>query len=290
MKQSIQSDRGIAADLDGTSIDHIAASPAAETGSQVERDPFRWKSPEDILRATEQFARERGFDRVLLRAWFQVTPARSQRSSITNYPQEWLDEYRDRNLQSLDPILRHAVRTGTPFGWEEVEVATPGERRLLGRAASFGLKHGLTVPLHGAGGELFALSLSGREPPSEREARWRLFSEVYRFLSEAIEHLRRVLITVPREVPSRPLTRAQREVFVYLMRGKSLKDIARCLDLHIRAVEDRVARACQSLQAQSRTQALARALSSAQIPLFEQHMAEDAEESWHVRELGCSGR
>ena len=261
-----------------------AQEDSATTKGSVISGPERWKSADDILRSAEIFSQQHGFKRVLLQAWFQVTPARAQRASITNYPQDWLDEYRARKLQKLDPILRHATQCGTPFGWEEVQTATPGERRFLSQAATIGLGQGITVPVHGAGGELFSFSLGGRQAPDNADQRWQLFSEVYRFLSEAIPHLRRVLISSTQEVPARPLTCAQREVFVHLMHGKSLKDIARCLGLHIRAVEDRVARACQSLHAQSRTQALARALNSAQIRLFDEEGDEDSEELWHIRE------
>lgn len=258
------------------------AAQAKPVNPEEAGEPRHWRSPEDILRACERFGHRRRFNRVILRAWFQVTPARSQKSTVTNYPQAWLDEYRDRKLHALDPILRHATQTGAPFGWNEALPQTPGERRFLLRMEFFGLKHGITVPLHGAGGELFALSFSGRELPDNQDERWSLFADTYRFLSEALPDLRRVLVRTPVNPSPKPLTRAQKEVFVYLMRGKTLKDIARCLNLHIRAVEDRVARACQSLEASSRAQALARALSSGQIRLFDED--EDSEELWHARE------
>lgn len=256
-----------------------------ENGSQVPAGPVtQWRTPDDLLLSLEHFAQARGFNRVLLRAWFQVSPAHAQRSTVTNYPDEWLSEYRSRKLHTLDPILRHATLCGTPFGWEEVSSQTPGERRFLSRAADFGLRHGMTVPLHGAGGELFALSFAGRMPPQDLDKRWDLFAEVYRFLSESLPRMREIL-SHPTESPvQRPLTRAQREVFIHLMNGKSLKDIARCLNLHIRAVEDRVARACQSLQAKSRTQALARALNSAQIRLHDDDVDDQGNELWHARE------
>lgn len=82
-----------------------------------------------------------------------VNPKRPPQNAVVlhNYPKIWVSNYADRNLHECDPVFLRAERDMLPFHWDEpgfrVALTAP-QRRLLREAASFGLVHGYTVPIH----------------------------------------------------------------------------------------------------------------------------------------------
>lgn len=82
-----------------------------------------------------------------------VNPKRPPQNAVVlhNYPKAWVSNYADRNLHECDPVFLRAERDMLPFHWDEpgfrVALTAP-QRRLLREAASFGIVHGYTVPIH----------------------------------------------------------------------------------------------------------------------------------------------
>lgn len=70
---------------------------------------------------------------------------------LHNYPAAWVRSYADRNLHECDPVFLRAERDMLPFHWDapgfRVALTAP-QRRILHEAASFGIVHGYTVPIH----------------------------------------------------------------------------------------------------------------------------------------------
>ncbi|WP_292544825.1 autoinducer binding domain-containing protein, partial [Mesorhizobium sp.] len=71
-----------------------------------------------------------------------------------NYPAEWQERYSRMGYAKIDPLIKKGRKEAGPFRWSEVytdESITEDGRRVLDEAATFGLRSGVTVPLHGPG-------------------------------------------------------------------------------------------------------------------------------------------
>jgi DNA-binding CsgD family transcriptional regulator len=70
---------------------------------------------------------------------------------LHNYPAVWERHFSEARLHEIDPVLLRAERSPIPFYWDEVfrtERVTKPQKRVLAEAASLGLAHGYTAPLH----------------------------------------------------------------------------------------------------------------------------------------------
>ncbi|RWP97601.1 autoinducer binding domain-containing protein [Mesorhizobium sp.] len=79
-------------------------------------------------------------------------PNREDSVVMWNYPAEWQERYSRMGYAKIDPLIKKGRKEAGPFRWSEVytdESITEDGRRVLDEAATFGLRSGVTVPLHG---------------------------------------------------------------------------------------------------------------------------------------------
>lgn len=247
-------------------------------------DSCDWQSIDDAKTGCQAFAESLGFPCFLITLRFLRPPAQLVRATITSFPQAWIALYQQRSYALINPAITHMRDSAAPFCWDETDRSSPAAQRFYDEAAAHGVGDGFTVPIYCAGGELFSLSLSGVRVPDDADVRWALYSACYRFLAAAMPPLRRLLLNSQPYEEMEPLTELQRQILLLLMHGMTVKEIARKLDLHGRTVEDRLSRACDRLKANSREQAMVRALTSGQIQMLSNAVQSQAsvESHFHV--------
>lgn len=80
-----------------------------------------------------------------------TSPQSGGRGLISNYPHAWTTFYLENHYQDLDPVILQAALHPQPFTWGP-DFPTSGkseaEDRFFAEAAEFGLRHGLTIPIH----------------------------------------------------------------------------------------------------------------------------------------------
>ncbi|WP_140483343.1 LuxR family transcriptional regulator [Bradyrhizobium symbiodeficiens] len=92
---------------------------------------------------------------------------------ISNYPLKWTQHYLQNNYERFDPVILEALEQPEPFKWglglERISFSTP-QREMLAQAASFGIRHGFTVPIHSASGLTAAVTFAvdERRPSFDR--------------------------------------------------------------------------------------------------------------------------
>jgi DNA-binding CsgD family transcriptional regulator len=94
---------------------------------------------------------------------------------ITNYPKDWARRYTDEDYVNLDPTISEAGRSCVPFRWSDVSgrrVTTAKQRRMMKEVAEFGLAQGGTVPVHGPGAALAAVSVASDRSSTEFDRLW----------------------------------------------------------------------------------------------------------------------
>lgn len=97
--------------------------------------------------------------------WAYVVLSKKDMSCIfgvTNYPGEWVKQYKEKGLQYTDPVVITALNRLTPFAWDENLMAGAGFRfsELFDQAREFGVTNGYTFVLHDYNNNLVTLSFT----------------------------------------------------------------------------------------------------------------------------------
>lgn len=103
-------------------------------------------------------AKRFGFDRVLIGMVKNQTTPFEDAFLRSNYPDEWRAIYVKSRLHSVDPVVLHSLKSTLPIAWMGRTFSNKAHREFYKQAAGFGLRCGITYPMHGAGGEFGMIS------------------------------------------------------------------------------------------------------------------------------------
>ncbi|ESX81736.1 LuxR family transcriptional regulator [Mesorhizobium sp. LSHC412B00] len=189
-----------------------------------------------------------------------LKPARRDSAVILNYPDEWQERYLKMGYDRIDPIIKKSRQGVGAFRWSEVYTdasTTENERRVLDEAATFGLRSGVTVPLHGPAGSFTIMSFA---QPSDREFQERTIT--YLEIAALHFHLRIskfVNSSTPKKVHN--LSLREKECILWSSRGKSSWETGIILGITDNTVNFHLKNAMRKLGTTSRTVAAIKALS-----------------------------
>lgn len=186
---------------------------------------------------------------------------------LSGYPRAWRTRYDDCEYLVIDPVVKRALGTVVPFGWDELELDTPKVKQLFAEAAAHGLRYGFSAPVHGAHGEGALLSFAREEPlPISVDARAELFGRAQWFAALVHEKLRTLVHEGAVAVgEQKHLTQRERECLQYAAEGLSSTVIARGLHISGHTVNFHLLNAEAKLGARSRRHAVARAVAFGEI-------------------------
>jgi LuxR family quorum-sensing system transcriptional regulator CciR len=82
---------------------------------------------------------------------------------LSTLPDVWVTHYVRSDYSEIDPVIHRARHSARPFLWRDVWSGDllRKQRGLRDESAMVGLRHGVTVPLFGPGGQAALLSVSG---------------------------------------------------------------------------------------------------------------------------------
>ncbi|MER8917368.1 LuxR family transcriptional regulator [Mesorhizobium sp. M0761] len=181
-----------------------------------------------------------------------LNPLRSDPAIMLNYPDKWQQRYLEMGYHSIDPIIKSGRKRAGAFRWSEVyndASTTKDERRVLDEAATFGLRSGISVPLHGPQGSVAIMSFA---QPWNRE--FQNSTLTYLQLAALHFHLRVAKSessSGPGEVPK--LSIRERECIFWVAKGKSSWEIGKILGISANTVDYHVKNVKQKLNVGSRT-------------------------------------
>lgn len=182
-----------------------------------------------------------------------------------NYPAAWVQRYSAEKLYEIDPVLRRAELEPLPFFWDPVfqaERITLPQRTILAEAATAGIAHGYTVPIH-LSWIPGALRASCTVIPTEgvdRRSYFLVQVMATRFYS-ALTFIR----VAPRQRIWVELSRRERQCLSLAALGKDDWAIGQLLGLSSETVHSYFKRLMQRLGVGTRVQAIIWALESGQI-------------------------
>ncbi|RWQ12615.1 MULTISPECIES: LuxR family transcriptional regulator [unclassified Mesorhizobium] len=179
---------------------------------------------------------------------------------ILNYPDEWQKWYFENGYHRIDPIIKASRKRSGVFLWSEVykdASTTDEERRIFDEAATFGLRSGISVPLHGPGGRVGFMSFAQR---LDRELQNRAMT--YLQLAAIHFHRRTEKLISLSDIEAIPnLSAREKECILWTSRGKSSWEIGKILGISYNTVNFHVKNAKKKLDTSSRTLAAMKAMS-----------------------------
>lgn len=174
------------------------------------------------------------------------------------HSEAWNSHYTARRFAARDPALKAIFTNMQPFSWSEVQARakTPADNLVFEEAREVGFGDGLVIPVHGVGGEVSGLMMTGERPDLTPSLRPTLHAAAIVFATTG------AMLADFEQGPSSPrsLSERERECLIWAARGKSDWDIGAILALSPKTVGMHIDRARAKLNARTRMQALAVAL------------------------------
>ncbi len=112
-----------------------------------------------------------GFDQVL----FGMVGSRHARLESafleSNYSSDWREHYDANGLGYVDPTVAHCMGSSLPIVWAPEAFGTRAQRELYEQACGYGIRTGVTLPIHGPKGEFGVISFASDAPATAAFAR-----------------------------------------------------------------------------------------------------------------------
>jgi DNA-binding CsgD family transcriptional regulator len=180
---------------------------------------------------------------------------------LLNLPLPWVEHYIANDFAVVDPVLGQVLKGTAPFTWEEAAVgARHGARRVMNEAADFGLRAGITFPMHGANGYRAELTLAGDRFTDDPKA-----LRALRFLAISTHDRARALIPRLSLAPPPKLSDRERECLHWVAGGKSDWAISQIIGISEATVHWHIERAKRKFAASTRIQAVVAAIRAGEL-------------------------
>ncbi|TIV85394.1 MAG: LuxR family transcriptional regulator [Mesorhizobium sp.] len=178
---------------------------------------------------------------------------------LLNYPDEWQKRCFKMGYERIDPVIKTSRKRAGAFRWSDVykdASTTEDERRVFDEAATFGLRTGISVPLHGPHGSFAIMSFA---QPWDRELQNR--TVIYLQLAAFYFHIKVAKLENSSGVGEVPrLSLREIECISWAARGKTSWEIGKILDISANTVNFHIKNVKKKLNAASRTVAAIKAV------------------------------
>lgn len=215
-----------------------------------------------IASIVEEALRKCGFDRF---AYLLIHPPGGpiEPVYIGNYPEAWSEHYVANDYVNIDPVMSTASNAIAPINWQDLSSRLPArsaQRRVLNEAREFGLRGGITVPVHGPAQGFATMNVAADVSDDSFAELWQqnrhLLQLIGLYSHEAVTRLG--TSSVPRTLPK--LAPRERECLLWTARGKTAWEIAAILSLSQETVVHYLKSAGTKLSVHNKTHAVVKAI------------------------------
>lgn len=216
--------------------------------------------PDELAATIETLVAGMGFDYYRLAIIIPLSRQRPIVRIFNSCPAEWIDRYNKLNLISVDPIVSAAQQQLTPIRWAELRAGDEA-MVVMSEAASFGLRSGVSYPLHGPRGERGVLSFITEAHKPD------LYLNKAGELAMTIPFVLEAVLRLCRPDDRFTLSKMERRCLFWVSEGKNSEEIGLIMGITERTVHYHLQRACRKLGATNRYQAVARAVQSGEVAI-----------------------
>lgn len=188
---------------------------------------------EDAFVILQQGLSELGLDRAVysLMTDFRSIGLPAGHAILGNYPDDWMNYYREKHYEDVDPVRKILMITNEPFKWSDLErykdIDKP-ERNLMGEAEEAKLYDGIGLGLHCPRGEVIGMGFASSAGGVEIND---FMLTVVRIIATEFHHVFMKLNAHRNRRMPCPLTPREIEVLRWVARGKSAPEITQILSL-----------------------------------------------------------
>jgi len=180
----------------------------------------------------------------------------------SNYSPSWRHHYDSEKLHYIDPTVAHCLRSTVPLIWEPTTFKSDAEKKFYEEACAYGLRSGITYPVHGPNGEFGVISFvsdisSGAEFQRELNQSLAHLALVRDFVFESSLKFFKPPVSLPDTIH---LTNRELECLKWAMAGKSSWEISRILNRSEATINFHITNIKQKFQVNSRQQAIVKAI------------------------------
>ena len=190
---------------------------------------------ESLRKAGSEILSAYGFDQF---TYHELSPSDTPATAfyISTYDPAWVRHYIDREYRHIDPVLNMARNAVVPFAWPSDQVMKRRTRyhHFFAEAADFGVKSGITIPVHGPGHRLSLLNGTVDQPRHQAMDHF----NAYRHSLQIVAMTLRARVELLREpdISQITLSERQRECLLWTARGKTAWEIGEILSISERTV------------------------------------------------------
>lgn len=221
------------------------------------------ETAEEVFETFRSAVGEFGYDRVGLAAVNPAAQIRVPRNEDLSFllaaaaPEDWVKHYAANRYQAIDPVLQQVPNRRMPFFWSDLFTEaklSAKQRLLLEESREFGMKGGLSIPVHGPCGESYVISLARSGGNGDDRS---LIAPIHT-LGVNFFHSFSQRAFRPERPPELPrLTERERECLAWSANGKSAWAISQIIGVSENTVNFHLKSAMKKLGTSNRVQAVA---------------------------------
>src|SRR5712671_3738477 len=142
--------------------------------------------------------------------------------AMTTYPSSWVEQYCANRYDRIDPVIARSITTTLPFAWSADKFDTKltnKQKWFLEEASEFGIRHGVTIPVHDRQGKVATLTLAACDSRSAFDAQVEQYRHQLHLIAIYLHAQLRNVTPAPIS-PLRPcLTQRERSCLQWAARG-----------------------------------------------------------------------
>lgn len=170
----------------------------------------------------------------------------------SEFPPGYLDIYKAKEWDKIDPVVQHLQTARTPFRWTEAcRGPSPTQRIFFEQCRELRVHSGITIPIHGPGREVDLISLSLREKSGASPER-----TTYVYMLAVQYWLKYCELVDGRGTDPTGLTGQEIECLRWCKEGKTNWEIGEILGISQKTVEFHVGNTMKKLGASNRITAV----------------------------------
>lgn len=214
-------------------------------------------------KALTELAAQLGFEYSL----FGVVPNKAQPLEsaflVSNYPSEWRAAYDQQHLHGVDPTVSHCLGSALPIIWQPSSFQGQRQQEFYEQASSYGLRSGVTLPVHGRAGEFGMLSfVTGQGVRPGQEAPLDTLASLTLIRDYALESSRKFSAAKGAQAPAVKLTERELECLKWVAAGKSSWEVSRILGRSEATVNFHLANIMRKFDVSTRQQAIVKSIAA----------------------------
>lgn len=235
----------------------------------VAKDISRATTTEGLKRACKAATESFGYDYYLFGGYYPVVESIVMSST---FPDEWREKYDSNGYVAIDPTVKHCWTCTKPLVWGKIEYSEGKtgemERMLMEEAYNFGLRSGISVPVHGSGAEGCMLSLVSKEEHADYEYHDEAGLQIIVHAMHEATHRIIAKTAVGTTPAAESLTPREIECLSWTAKGKTSWATSRILDVSENTVIFHLRNAIKKLEVTNRSHAVAKAVAHSKITPF----------------------